>query len=128
MPRVKRGMMTRKRHNKVLKAAKGYWGSRSNLFRQANEAVMHAGQYAYRDRRTRKRDFRRLWIARLNAACRPHDVRYSRVIPRPHLAGVPRDRKALSDLAITDPAAFGALVAQATQALNAAPAAGSASA
>src|SRR5438105_12972810 len=105
MARVKRGVMTRKRHNKVLEAAQGYWGNRSKWFKQAHEAVMHAGQYAYRDQRVRKRDFRRLWIARINAACRQHDVTYSRFIAGLIRAGVTLDRKVLSDLAITDPAA-----------------------
>src|SRR3954452_23854090 len=102
MPRVKRGVMTRKRHNKIIKAANGYWGSRSNLFRQANEAVMHAGQYAYRDRRVRKRDFRRLWIARINAACRQNDLTYSRFIAGLQAAGVELDRKVLADVAVHD--------------------------
>jgi len=120
MPRVKRGVMTRKRHNKIRQLASGYWGSRSNLFRQANEAVMHAGQYAYRDRRVRKRDFRRLWIARINAACRQNDLTYSRFICGLTRAGVEIDRKILSDLAITDPPAFAALVTRAAEALQAA--------
>src|SRR6266446_5060934 len=119
MARVKRGTMTRKRHNRVLKDAEGYYGARRRQFKQAKEAVMHAGQYAFRDRRVRKRDFRRLWIARINAACREHDVTYSRFIAGLNRAGVTLDRKVLSDMAITDPAAFGALVAQATEALNA---------
>jgi large subunit ribosomal protein L20 len=119
MARVKRGVMTRKRHNKVRALAKGYWGSRNNLFRQANEAVMHAGQYAYRDRRVRKRDFRRLWIARINAACRQNDFTYSRFIAGLQAAGVELDRKVLSDLAVNDSQAFAALVARASQALQA---------
>ena len=120
MPRVKRGLMTHKRHAKVLKAAKGYWGSRSTQFKQAHEAVMHAGQYAYRDRRVRKRDFRRLWIARINAGCRQNNVSYSRFICGLTRAGVEIDRKILSDLAISDPPAFAALVTRATGALQAA--------
>lgn len=118
MARVKRGVMTRKRHNKVLQAAKGYWGNRSKTFKAAHEAVMHAGQYAYRDRRVRKRDFRQLWIARINAACRQHNVTYSRFICGLNRAGVEIDRKMLSDLAISDQPAFGALVARASEALQ----------
>src|SRR5947209_6992416 len=118
MPRVKRGVMTRKRHNKVLRAAKGYWGNRSKTFKQAHEAVMHAGQYAYRDRRVRKRDFRQLWIARINAGCRQHNVTYSRFICGLTRAGVEIDRKMLSELAISDQAAFSALVARASEALQ----------
>ncbi|MBI3909629.1 MAG: 50S ribosomal protein L20 [Armatimonadetes bacterium] len=118
MPRVKRGTMTRKRHSRVLKAARGYWGNRSKWFKIAHEAVMHAGQYAYIHRRTRKRDFRRLWITRINAACRLNNVTYSRFINGLSLAGVELDRKALADLAVNDAAAFGALVQQASQALQ----------
>ena len=124
MPRVKRGTMTRKRHNRVLKAAKGYWGNRSKWFKQANEAVMRAGQYAYRDRRTRKRNFRQLWIARINAACRQNDITYSRFICGLERAGVEVDRKVLADLAVNDATAFNALVARASEALQ--PAAGQA--
>ncbi len=113
MPRVKRGMMTRKRHNRVLARAKGYWGSRSNLYRQAHEAVMHAGQYAYRDRRVRKRQFRRLWIARINAACRLNGMTYSRFINGLLKAGVTVDRKIMADIAVRDATAFSALVQQA---------------
>ena len=118
MARVKRGMMTRKRHNRVLKDAKGFYGARRRQFKQAKEAVMHAGQYAYRDRRVRKRDFRQLWIARINAACRQHNVTYSRFICGLTRAGVEIDRKMLSDLAITDQPAFSALVARASEALQ----------
>ena len=119
MPRVKRGTMTRKRHNRVLKAAKGYWGSKHSLFRQAHEAVMRAARFAYRDRRVRKRDFRRLWIARINAACRTQaePITYSRFINGLSRAGIKVDRKIMSDLAINDPAAFSALVQQARSAL-----------
>lgn len=116
MPRVKRGMMTRKRHNRTLKRAKGYWGARHRWFKMAHEAVMHAGQYAYRDRRTRKRNFRRLWIARINAACRLEGITYSRFIHGLSLAGITLDRKVMSDLALHDPAAFTALLQQARQA------------
>ena len=116
MPRVKRGMMTRKRHNNVLKRAKGYWGSKHSLYRQANEAVMRALNFAYRDRRVRKRDFRRLWIARINAACRAQGVSYSRFINGLGKAGIKVDRKIMADLAVNEPAAFTALVQQASQA------------
>ena len=119
MPRVKRGMMTRKRHNNVLKRAKGYWGSKHSLYRQANEAVMRALNFAYRDRRVRKRDFRRLWIARINAACRAQGVSYSRFINGLTKAGIKVDRKIMADLAVNEPAAFTALVQQASQALGA---------
>jgi large subunit ribosomal protein L20 len=120
MPRVKRGVMTRKRHNRVLQRAKGYWGNRSKWYTQAHEAVMHAGMYAYRDRRVRKRDFRRLWIARINAACRAQGITYSRFINALTNAGVTVDRKVMADLAVNDAAAFTALVEQAKQTLAAA--------
>ena len=110
MSRVKRGVMTRKRHNKVLDAAKGYRGAHSKLFKQAHEAVMHAGQYAYRDRRVRKRDFRQLWIARINAACRMNGTTYSVFINNLHRSGIELDRKAMAELAVHDPAAFTQLV------------------
>ena len=119
MPRVKRGVMTRKRHNRVLTRAKGYWGSRHSLYRQAHEAVMHAAQYAYRDRRVRKRDFRKLWIARINAACRGQGITYRRFINGLSRAGILVDRKVMADLAVHDPAGFNALVAQANTALGA---------
>ena len=118
MPRVKRGVMTRKRHNRVLNRAKGYWGARHRWYTQAHEAVMHAAQYAYRDRRTRKRDFRRLWIARINAACRAQEITYSRFISGLSQVGVTVDRKVMADLAVNDPAAFTALVQQAKQGLG----------
>lgn len=117
MPRVKRGMMTRKRHNRVLKRAKGYWGSKHSLYRQAHEAVMRAANFAYRDRRVRKRDFRRLWIARINAACRAQGITYSRFINGLTRAGITVDRKIMADLAVNDAPAFTALVQQATAAL-----------
>lgn len=120
MPRVKRSVMTRKRHNRVFKAAKGYWGRRKNVFRMAHEAVMHAGQYAYRDRRVRKRDFRKLWIARINAACRLQGITYSRFIFGLGKAGITLDRKVMAELAVNDPSAFSALVQQANTALAAA--------
>jgi large subunit ribosomal protein L20 len=119
MPRVKRGVMTRKRHNRILTRAKGYWGARHRWYTQAHEAVMHAAQYAYRDRRTRKRDFRRLWIARINAACRAQGITYSRFINGLSKAGVTVDRKVMADLAVHQPAAFEALVDQAQGALTA---------
>src|SRR5947209_18934956 len=110
MARVKRGTMTRKRHNRVLKAAEGYYGARRRQFKQAKEAVMRAGQYAYRDRRNRKREFRRLWIARINAACREHGITYSRFIEALTKQGVAVDRKILADLAVNDAGAFAHLV------------------
>ena len=106
MARVKRGTMTRKRHNRVLKAAEGYYGARRRQFKQAKEAVMHAGQYAYRDRRVRKREFRKLWIVRINAACRMRGLRYSQFISALQRAQVALDRKTLADLAVHDPATF----------------------
>lgn len=113
MPRVKRGTMTHKRHKKVLDRAKGYWGGRSRLFKTANEAVMHALQYAYRDRRNKKRDFRRLWIARINAGTRMNGMSYSRFIDGLNKAGIEIDRKVLAELAVNDQAAFAALVQKA---------------
>jgi large subunit ribosomal protein L20 len=110
MPRVKRGIMTRKRHNRVLKDAKGYYGAKRRQFKQAKEAVMHAGQYAYRDRRVRKREFRALWIARINAACRLNGVTYSRFIHALQGAGIELDRKVLADMAVHDANGFAALV------------------
>jgi large subunit ribosomal protein L20 len=114
MSRVKRGVVTRKRHNKVLEEAKGYRGAHSKLFKQAKEAVQHAKQYAYRDRRARKRDFRHLWITRINAACRMNGITYSRFIAALNGAGIEVDRKILADLAVRDPEAFGELVRTAT--------------
>jgi len=110
MPRIKRGTMTHKRHKKVLERAKGYWGGRSRLFKTANEAVAHALQYAYRDRRNRKRDFRSLWIARINAACRAEGTSYSRFMHGLTKAGIEIDRKALAEMAVHDAAAFTSLV------------------
>ncbi|NLC57507.1 MAG: 50S ribosomal protein L20 [Armatimonadetes bacterium] len=115
MARVKRGMMTRKRHNEVLKLAKGYRGAKHRLFRQAHESVMHAGQYAYRDRRQRKRDFRRLWITRISAACKLNGLPYNRFIEGLTKAGVAIDRKILADLAVNDAAAFAEIVGVARQ-------------
>jgi len=113
MPRVRRGTMTHKRHKKVLERAKGYWGARSKLFKTAKEAVMHSMQYAYRDRRNRKREFRRLWIARINAACREQGLPYGRFIEGLGKAGVGLDRKMLADMAVKDAQAFAQLVEQA---------------
>lgn len=110
MPRVKRGVTARARHRKVLAAARGYRGRRGNVYRVAKQAVMKAGQYAYRDRRTRKRVFRQLWIARINAASRELGVSYSRFMAGLRKAEIGIDRKVLADLAVNDPAAFGAIV------------------
>jgi len=112
MPRVKRGVTARARHKKVIDAAKGYRGRRGNVFRIAKEAVMRAGQYAYRDRRNKKRVFRALWIARINAAARQYDVTYSVFMNGLKKAMIEIDRKVLSDMAITDKPAFEALVKQ----------------
>ena len=109
MARVKRGVTAKARHKKVLGKAKGYYGARSKLFKTAKQAVIKAGQYAYRDRRQRKRQFRALWIARINAAAREHDLSYSRLIDGLKKAGVEVDRKILAELAISDPKAFGEL-------------------
>jgi large subunit ribosomal protein L20 len=111
MSRVKRGVMRHKRHHKILKEASGYWGGKSRLYKSAHEQVMKSGQYAFRDRRNRKREFRKLWIARINAACRAQGVQYSRFIAALNTAGIQLDRKVLSDMAIRDNAGFNALVA-----------------
>jgi large subunit ribosomal protein L20 len=113
MPRVKRGVTKRRRHKRILKEAKGYFGSRHRLFRVARETVERAWSYAYRDRRQRKRDFRSLWIARINAAAREHGVSYSQLMDGLKKAGVEIDRKNLAELAAADPQAFAALVRQA---------------
>ncbi len=113
MPRTRHSVASRSRRRKVLKQAKGYWGGRSRLFRTAREAVNRAQSYAYRDRRNRKRDFRRLWIARINAAARINGISYSRLIHGLSLAGVEVNRKILADMAVHDPAGFTALVEQA---------------
>jgi large subunit ribosomal protein L20 len=110
MPRAKGGPKTRQRRNKVLKAAKGYWGGRHRLYRTAEETLLRAGAFAYRDRRARKREFRSLWIVRIGAACRAHGVAYSVFMHGLREAGVILDRKVLADLAATDPAAFARLV------------------
>jgi large subunit ribosomal protein L20 len=110
MPRVKRGVTARARHKKVLELAKGYRGRRKNVYRIAKQAVMKAGQYAYRDRRAKKREFRRLWIARINAASRSFGVTYSRFMAGLKKASIEIDRKVLADMAVNDPAAFGSIV------------------
>ncbi|MEJ2139094.1 MAG: 50S ribosomal protein L20 [Gammaproteobacteria bacterium] len=119
MPRVKRGVAGKARRKKVLSKAKGYYGARSRLYKTANQAVTKAGQYAYRDRRQRKRQFRALWIARINAAARLHELSYSRLINGLKKAEIEIDRKILSDIAVHDPDAFGALAEQAKAALSA---------
>ena len=110
MPRVKRGVIAHARHKKILALAKGFRGRRKNVFRIAKQAVMKAGQYAYRDRRTRKRVFRQLWIARINAASRGLGLTYSKFMAGLKKANIEIDRKVLSDMAIHDPAAFGSIV------------------
>ena len=119
MPRVKRGVTAKARHNKVLSRAKGYRGARKNVFRVANQAVMRADQYAYRDRRQRKRQFRTLWIVRINAAARVHELSYSRLIDGLNRANIELDRKVLADMAVNDEAAFAALAERAKAALAA---------
>ena len=116
MARVKGGVHAKKKRRAVLGKAKGYYGNRSRSFRAANDAVMHAGQYAFRDRRARKGEMRRLWIQRINAACRANGISYSRFISGLRIAEVDVDRKALADLAVRDEAAFSALVKIATEA------------
>ena len=117
MARVKRGVVAKARHKKVLGKAKGYYGARSKLFKTAKQAVIKAGQYAYRDRRQRKRQFRALWITRINAAARLHGMSYSRLINGMSRAEMDIDRKVLADIAVHDPEAFGAIAAQAKAAL-----------
>ena len=117
MPRVKRGVTARARHKKVLALAKGYRGRRGNVYRIAKQAVMRAGQYAYRDRRNRKRVFRALWITRINAAARQHGITYSRFIAGLNKASIALDRKVLAELAVNDKAAFAAIVGQVKGAL-----------
>ncbi len=113
MSRVKRGMRTRARHHKILKQAKGYFGHKSKLFKVANQQVMKSGAYAYRDRKAKKRDFRKLWIQRINAACRINGLSYSRFMNGLKKANIALDRKVLSDIAISDPNGFAALCEQA---------------
>ena len=112
MPRVKRGVTAHARHKKILKLAKGYYGARSRVFRVAKQAVIKAGQYAYRDRRQRKRQFRALWIARINAAVRESGMSYSRFINALKLASIDLDRKVLADMAVHDKEGFAELVKQ----------------
>ncbi|MBL8486176.1 MAG: 50S ribosomal protein L20 [Rhodocyclaceae bacterium] len=119
MPRVKRGVTARARHKKVLDAAKGYRGRRKNVYRIAKEAVMKAGQYQYRDRRQRKRQFRSLWIARINAAARELGMKYSTLMDGLKKASIEVDRKVLADLAVFDKAAFAQLANQAKAQLGA---------
>lgn len=118
MARVKRGVTAKKRHKKILKQAKGYYGARSRTFKVAKQAVIKAGQYAYRDRRVRKRQMRSLWIVRINAAAREHDLSYSRFIDGLNKAGVELDRKVLADIAVFDKPAFAKLAEQAKAALE----------
>ncbi|HMO58775.1 MAG TPA: 50S ribosomal protein L20 [Roseiflexaceae bacterium] len=112
MARVKRGVMVRKRHNKLLQQASGYQGSRSRRIRVARQTVLKALSYAYRDRRNRKRDFRRLWIVRINAAARQAGISYNRLMHGLKVAGIDLDRKMLADMAVRDPAAFRSVVEQ----------------
>ncbi|HLR59621.1 MAG TPA: 50S ribosomal protein L20 [Pseudogracilibacillus sp.] len=118
MPRVKGGTVTRKRRKRVLKLAKGYYGSKHTLFKTAKQQVMKSGNYAYRDRRQKKRDFRKLWITRISAAARLNDISYSKLMHGLKLANVDINRKMLADLAINDEAAFTQLVDQAKAAIN----------
>jgi large subunit ribosomal protein L20 len=117
MARIKGAMMTRKRRNKVLKLAKGYYGSKSKLFKTAKQAVMKSGNYAYIGRKQKKRDFRRLWIARISAACKMNGINYSTFINGLKKAGIELNRKMLSEIAISDPEGFKALVEKAKAAL-----------
>ena len=117
MPRVKTGSVRRKRHKKVLKQAKGFYSGRRKHFRKAKEQIEHSMVYAYRDRKQKKREFRKLWIIRINAACRLNDINYSRFINGLHKSGIELDRKILADMAMNDAAAFSAVVAQAKAAL-----------
>jgi len=118
MPRVKRGVQAHKRHKKVLDQAKGYYGARSKVYRVAKQAVIKAGQYAYRDRRQRKRQFRSLWIQRINAAARMNELSYSKFIHGLGLAGIEVDRKMLADIAVHDMPAFNQLADKAKAALS----------
>ena len=118
MPRVKRGVPAHKKHKKILQMAEGNRGTRKRLFRPAHEAVMHSMAYAYRDRRNRKRDMRRLWIIRINAAARMHGVTYSKLMHAIHTANIGVDRKILAEMAVNDEAAFSALVKAALEAVS----------
>lgn len=113
MARIKRGLMRHKRHKKIIEKASGYFGRKKNVFKRAHEQVMKSGQYAFRDRRQKKRDFRQLWIARITAACRENGVKYSQLIHGLNSKGIQVNRKMLSELAIADPAAFAAVVKEA---------------
>ncbi len=117
MPRVKRGVTAHRRHKKIMNKAKGYYGARSRVFRVAKQSVIKAGQYAYRDRRQRKRQFRALWIVRINAGARDNGLSYSRLIAGLRKANIELDRKVLADLAVNDKEAFAAVVGQAKAAL-----------
>jgi large subunit ribosomal protein L20 len=119
MARVKRGVIAGRRHKKILKKAKGYYNARRKVFRAAKQAVIKAGQYAYRDRRQKKREFRALWIARINAAARVHGLSYSRLINGLGKAGIEIDRKMLADIAVHDGPAFGVIAEKAKAALAA---------
>lgn len=119
MARVKRGVQARRRHKKILKLAKGYYGARSRVFRVAKQAVIKAGQYAYRDRRVKKRNFRALWITRINAQSRAEGISYSRLIAGLKKANIALDRRVLADLAIHDKSAFAVIVTRAKAALAA---------
>src|SRR5262245_8693522 len=118
MPRVKRSVHARKKRRKVLEQAKGYWGLKSTNYTYAKEQVDRSLAYAYRDRKTRKRTFRRLWIVRINAAARQHDLSYNQFVAGLKKAEIELDRKVLADLAVSDPAAFGAIAARAKAALD----------
>ena len=118
MPRVKGGTVTRKRRKKIIKLAKGYYGSKHTLYKVANQQVMKSGNYAFRDRRQKKRDFRKLWITRINAAARLNDLSYSRLMHGLKVAGIEVNRKMLSDLAINDEKAFAQLADKAKEALK----------
>ena len=118
MARIKGATMTRKRRNKVMKMAKGYYGSKSSLFKTAKQAVMKSGQYAYVGRKQKKRDFRRLWITRISAACKMNGMNYSTFMNGLNKAGIELNRKMLSEIAIADPATFTALTEKAKAALN----------
>ncbi|MCQ9209291.1 50S ribosomal protein L20 [Granulicatella seriolae] len=117
MPRVKGGTVTRRRRNRTLKLAKGYYGAKSKLFKTAKQAVMKSYMYAYRDRRQKKRDFRKLWITRINAAARINGLSYSKLMHGLNLAGIEMNRKMLADLAVTDADAFAKIADQAKEAL-----------
>lgn len=122
MPRVRSHVASHKRRKKILKAAKGYWGARHRLLKTAKEAVMHARQYAYRDRRVRKREMRTLWIARINAGARSHGLRYGQFMEGLRKSGIVLDRRMLAEMAVRDDASFVQLVHQAAEALSTPPA------